>query len=70
MFFEPMLLHPVKRRETFSLQQLARAAVCDACTYEGVDSLPLPVTVKAFLREYSYRHKVRSRQIETTATNK
>ena len=47
MFFEPMLLHPVKRRDPFSLQQLSRAAVCDACvSYEAVADLPLPTTVK------------------------
>ena len=33
MFFEPMLLHPVRRPTCFSLQALARAAVVDRCSY-------------------------------------
>ncbi len=66
MFFEPMLLHPVKRNRTFDLQSLARAAVCDATTYAGVSQLPLPRVLKAFLREYSYRHKIRSRQVDNS----
>jgi len=64
MFFEPMLLHPVKRKWIFSLQELARAVVCDNTTYEGVSQLPLPSTLKDYLREYSYRHKLRSRQVD------
>jgi suppressor of cytokine signaling 5 len=76
MFFEPMLLHPVYRKTCFSLQELCRAAICDRLTlteaaassfatpYEAVSALPLPKVLKDFLREYSYRHKIGSRQIE------
>ncbi len=41
-----------------------RSAVCDATTYAGVSQLPLPRVLKGFLREYSYRHKIRSRQVD------
>jgi suppressor of cytokine signaling 5 len=68
MFFEPMLLYPVPRRKTFSLQELARAAICDRCTYGRVSQLPLPQTLKAFLREYSYKHKFRTRQLDCSVS--
>ena len=65
MFFEPMLLHPVKRGQPFSLQELSRAVICDTIKdYNAVSGLPLPKTLVGFLREYSYRHKVRARVIE------
>ena len=99
MFFEPMLLYPVLRRSCFSLQELARAAICDSCKYDRVSQLPLPQTLKvswpnssiyylmrtlikqryyvhdhltlkyasffqAFLRDYSYKHKIRTRQLD------
>ena len=67
MFFEPMLLHPVKRNQCFTLQELARAVICDRCSYSGVGRLPLPKSIKSFLREYSYRHKVRSRVVVNSA---
>jgi len=38
--------------------------VCDATSYEGISHLPLPRALKEFLREYSYRHKLRSRQVD------
>lgn len=64
MFFEPMLLHPVSRNKVFSLQELARCVVCDNCTYNGISLLPLPRRLKDFLREYNYKHKIRSRVID------
>ena len=64
MFFEPMLLYPVLRRSCFSLQELARAAICDSCKFDRVSQLPLPQTLKAFLRDYSYKHKIRTRQLD------
>ena len=64
MFFEPMLLYPVLRRSCFSLQELARAAICDSCKFDRVSQLPLPLTLKAFLRDYSYKHKIRTRQLD------
>ena len=64
MFFEPMLLHPVVRRTVFSLQDMARAVVCDNCTYNGVSLLPMPKSMKDYLRDYNYKHKIRSRHVE------
>ena len=64
MFFEPMLLYPVLRRNTFTLQELARAKICDNCTFGNVSQLPLPRTLKSFLRAYSYKQKIRTRQLD------
>ncbi len=70
MFFEPMLLYPVLRRQPFALQEIARAAICDNCTYGNVRQLPLPRTLVSFLRAYSYRHKFRTRQLDVAANAK
>ena len=64
MFFEPMLLFPILRRKPFSLQELARTVICDNTEYEGVSYLPIPKTLKTFLREYHYKHKFDSRSLE------
>ncbi len=40
--------------------------MCDATTYAGVSQLPLPRALKNYLREYSYRHKIRSRQVDNS----
>jgi len=81
MFFEPMLLFPVNRRNPFSLMSLARATVVDSMTvlpsgceatsngaagqdskaYAGISELPLPRSIKQYLREYHYKHKIRTR---------
>jgi len=59
MFFEPMLTTPVNRRTPFSLQSLSRAVICDSLqNYSDVDNLELPKTLKSFLKEYHYRHKI------------
>jgi len=65
MFFEPMLLFPVVRKTVFSLQSLARASICDKTHYGGISHLPLPKVLKQYLREYHYRHKIRTRYIDT-----
>jgi len=65
MFFEPMLLFPVVRKTVFSLQSLARASICDRTHYGGVSQLPLPKVLKQYLREYHYKHKIRTRYIDT-----
>ena len=65
MFFEPMLLFPVVRKTCFSLQSLARASICDRTTYGGVSQLPLPKVLKQYLREYNYKHKIRTRYVDT-----
>jgi len=65
MFFEPMLCRPVNRKEPFSLQTLARAAICDTVkSYSAVDTLELPKSLKVFLKEYHYRHKIRVRRYD------
>ena len=42
---------------------ILRAAICDNCKFDRVSQLPLPHTLKAFLRDYSYKHKIRTRQL-------
>ena len=71
MFFEPMLLFPILRKKPFSLQELARTVICDnmqshegISKYDGISQLQLPKTLKSFLREYHYKHKVDMRTLE------
>ena len=65
MFFEPMLCHPVNRKNPFSLQVLSRAAICDQLeSYGEVDNMELPKSLKVFLKEYHYRHKIRVRRYD------
>ena len=64
MFFEPMLLFPILRKKPFSLQELSRTVICDSTSYDGITELPIPKSLKSFLREYHYKHKVESRPIE------
>ncbi|CAH4035999.1 unnamed protein product [Pieris brassicae] len=65
MFFEPMLTAPLPRSNTFSLQQLARAVIVSHTNYDGVEQLPLPGRLRAYLKEYHYRQRVRVRRLET-----
>lgn len=64
MFFEPMLTAPLPRAQPFALQQLARAVVVSHTTYDGVEKLPLPARLRAYLKEYHYRQRVRVRRLE------
>jgi len=65
MFFEPMLCHPVNRKNPFSLQVLSRATICDGLeSYSEVDNMELPKSLKVFLKEYHYRHKIRVRRYD------
>ncbi|XP_045457019.1 suppressor of cytokine signaling 5-like [Melitaea cinxia] len=64
MFFEPMLTAPLPRAAPFSLQQLARAALVSRLSYDGVEQLPLPSRLRAYLKEYHYRQRVRVRRLE------
>ncbi|XP_030627752.1 suppressor of cytokine signaling 5b [Chanos chanos] len=64
MFFEPLLTAPLHRTFPFSLQHLARAAICRRTTYDGIDALPLPPALQDFLKEYHYKQKVRVRWLE------
>lgn len=59
MFFEPMLTWPLHRNFTFSLQHLARAVIVSRLTYDNINHLQLPKSLKAYLKEYHYRQKVR-----------
>lgn len=68
MFFEPMLLFPILRKKPFTLQELARNVICDSTSYDGVSTLPIPKTLKSFLREYHYKHKVESRALELNSS--
>ena len=65
MFFEPMLCHPVNRKNPFALQVLSRAAICDQLgNYSHVDNMELPKSLKVYLKEYHYRHKIRVRRYD------
>lgn len=64
MYFEPMLTRPLHRTFAFSLQHLARAAICARIAYDGASRLPLPRSLRAYLREYHYKQRVRVRQID------
>ena len=64
MFFEPMLTLPLNRNFPFSLQHLARAAICSKITYDSVHYLPLPKRLKLFLQEYHYKQKVNVRRFD------
>ncbi|KAH8378516.1 hypothetical protein KR093_011779, partial [Drosophila rubida] len=58
MFFEPCLTMPLHRRQTFSLQQLARATIVSNTTYDGINQLELPGQLKSYLKEYHYKQKL------------
>lgn len=59
MFFEPMLTWPLHRNFAFSLQHLCRATIVSKLTYDNVNQLQLPKSLKNYLKEYHYRQKVR-----------
>uniref|UniRef100_A0AAY4C5K7 Suppressor of cytokine signaling 5 n=1 Tax=Denticeps clupeoides TaxID=299321 RepID=A0AAY4C5K7_9TELE len=58
MFFEPLLTAPLHRTFPFTLQGLARAAVCRGAAYDGVGALPLPPALRDYLREYHYKQRL------------
>ena len=64
MFFEPMLTLPLNRTFPFSLQHLCRAVICSNTTYDGVNFLPLPKSLRQYLKYYHYKQKVRVRKFE------
>ncbi|XP_029454143.1 suppressor of cytokine signaling 4 [Rhinatrema bivittatum] len=64
MFFEPLLSVPLSRTFPFSLQHLSRTAICNCTTYDGIDTLPIPPSMKLYLKEYHYKSKVRVRRID------
>ncbi|XP_041035429.1 suppressor of cytokine signaling 9 [Carcharodon carcharias] len=65
MFFEPLLSSPINRTFPFSLQHICRAAISSCSTYDGIDLLPIPNTLKEYLKEYHYKQKVRVRRLDT-----
>lgn len=64
MFFEPMLTIPLNRTFPFSLQHLCRTVICNATTYDGLNFLPLPKSLRDYLKYYHYKQKVRVRRFE------
>ncbi|XP_062374077.1 suppressor of cytokine signaling 5a [Sardina pilchardus] len=64
MFFEPLLTAPVPRTFPFSLQGLARSAICCRVSYDGIGALLLPPPLQDYLREYHYKQRVRVRWLE------
>ncbi|GIY60234.1 suppressor of cytokine signaling 5 [Caerostris extrusa] len=64
MFFEPMLTIPVHRNFPFDLQHLCRAVISDCIKYDGINELKLPKKIKAYLKEYHYKQRVRVRHLE------
>ena len=59
MFFEPMLTLPLHRNFPFSLQHLCRARISQHVTYDSISLLPLPKTLREYMRYYHYKQKVR-----------
>ncbi|KAM9466698.1 suppressor of cytokine signaling 4 [Clarias gariepinus] len=55
LFFEPLLSRPLPRNFTFSLQHLCRALICSCTTYQGIETLPLPHTLRDYLRQYHFK---------------
>uniref|UniRef100_A0A8C1Y1U8 Suppressor of cytokine signaling 5a n=1 Tax=Cyprinus carpio TaxID=7962 RepID=A0A8C1Y1U8_CYPCA len=43
---------------------LARSAICNGITYDGIGALPLPLALQDYLREYHYKQRVRVRWLE------
>ncbi|XP_033850607.2 suppressor of cytokine signaling 5-like [Acipenser ruthenus] len=65
MFFEPLLSNPTHRSAPFSLQHICRAVISSCATYDGIDILPIPSSLKEYLKEYHYKQKVRVRRLDT-----
>ncbi|XP_005987864.1 suppressor of cytokine signaling 9 [Latimeria chalumnae] len=64
MFFEPLLSNPINRTVPFRLQHLCRSVISSCTTYDGIDVLPIPNSLKEYLKEYHYKQKVRVRRLE------
>ncbi|XP_072124667.1 suppressor of cytokine signaling 4-like [Mobula birostris] len=65
MFFEPLLSLPLNRTFPFSLQHLCRAVICSHTTYDGIGDLPVPPSMKTYLKEYHYKQKIKVLKIST-----
>lgn len=64
MFFEPALTQPLNRNFCFTLQQLCRSLIVSNTTYDGVNDLSLPTTLKSYLKEYHYKQRVRVKRYD------
>ena len=64
MFFEPMLILPLNRSFPFTLQHMCRSVICDRLTYDSINLLPLPNSLKHYLKYYHYKQKVRVRRFD------
>lgn len=67
MYYEPLLLKSLPRKDVLSLQHLCRGVICNCVGFQGVLELPLPRPQKAFLREFHYKMPVR-RKTEDKST--
>ncbi|XP_074498489.1 suppressor of cytokine signaling 9 [Sebastes fasciatus] len=65
MFFEPLLSNPIHRTQPFTLQHVCRAVISSCTTYDGINMLPIPNTLKKHLKEYHYKQRVRVRRMDT-----
>lgn len=64
MFFEPALTQPLNRNFSFTLQQLCRSLIVSNTTYDGINDLTLPTTLKSYLKEYHYKQRVRVKRYD------
>ncbi|EDO35739.1 predicted protein, partial [Nematostella vectensis] len=55
MYYEPLLLNALPRKNTLPLQHLCRATICKNVSFQDVDELPIPKSLQTFLREYHYK---------------
>lgn len=60
LFYEPQLTIPLPRNYVFSLQNLCRARIASLTTYDGIGKLSLPQILKDYVREYYYKHPVKT----------
>lgn len=67
MFFEPMLTHPLHRNFPFSLQHITRAVICSHVSYDNINHLPLPASLKEYLKFYHYKQKIRVRRFDLSS---
>ncbi|XP_014259315.1 suppressor of cytokine signaling 5-like [Cimex lectularius] len=64
MYFEPTLTIPLHRNFAFPLQHLARAVISSKISYDGISQLRLPKPLKAYLKEYHYKQRVKVRRFD------
>ena len=56
-----LLLMPVMRKNPFSLKELSRSIICEHTTYNGINALSIPSTLKPFMTVYHYKHEPESK---------